>query len=102
LLLLGFAFERTGSTCVFSGLLLSSICASVIFVKQNGQAGYVCAGSCCKFKVLSGVVKVFPHAGFGQVNVLETPVRTLYLPLDISVKNSKFIQQLPDIGMIKL
>jgi hypothetical protein len=38
------------STCAFSGLLLSciwvsSVWASVIFVKQNGQAPYVCAES---------------------------------------------------------
>ena len=71
LLLVVFSLEIIVSTCVFSGLLLSSICGSVIiFVKQNGQAGYVCAGSCCKFKVLSGVLKSFLHAGFGQVNVL--------------------------------
>ena len=70
MLLVGFSLERIVSTCVFSGLLLSSICASVIFVKQNGQAAYVCVESCCKFKVLSGVVKAFLHAGFGQVNVL--------------------------------
>ena len=70
LLLVVFSLEIIVSTCVFSGSLLSSICASVIFVKQNGQAGYVCAGSCCKFKVLSGVLKSFLHAGFGQVNVL--------------------------------
>ncbi len=69
MLLFGFSLEGVVSTCVFSGLLTASICASVIFVKQNGQAAYVCAGSCCKFKVFSGVVKVFLHAGFGQVNV---------------------------------
>jgi len=70
LLLFCFSSGRIVSTCVFSGLLLASICSSVIFVKQNGQAGYVSAGSCCKFKVLSGVVKAFLHAGFGQLNVL--------------------------------
>ena len=56
--------------CSFPGLLLASIGGSAIFVKQNGQASYVSAESCCKFKVLSGVVKVFLHAGFRQLTIL--------------------------------
>jgi hypothetical protein len=69
-LLVGFSLGRTVSTCVFSGSLSASICASLIFVKQYGQAAYGSAESCCKFKVLSGLVKSFLHEGFGQVNVL--------------------------------
>ena len=61
--------ERTVSTCTLSGLLSASIWASVIFVKQYGQAAYSFAESCRKFKVLSGVVKTFLHEGFEQVNV---------------------------------
>ena len=70
LFLVGFSAGRTVSTCVLSGLLSVSIWASVIFVKQYGQATYGSAESCCKFVVLSGVVKTFLHEGFGQVNVL--------------------------------
>jgi len=55
--------------CAFPGLLLASICGSAISVKQKGQASYVSVESCCKFMVLSGVVKVFLHAGFEQITI---------------------------------
>ena len=68
LLLDGFSLARSVSVCILSGFLAGSILASVIFVRQYGQAVYGSAGP-CKFKVLSGVVKTFLHDTFGQVYV---------------------------------